>query len=364
MSTEAHPAPAPAAARSALGQDAWRQAVRITAGSVLGLALVKLMDWPFGVFFAVYPVLLLGLVPVFNRKVALQFLGSSVASITAVNALLVLGGFSPVIALVSFLAFSAWCFSLMARTPFFLFGAVTMVSTSVLVHLASHPSTPRPDLFTAQFVATLSAIFISALMHAFLPERRTIQMRFPDKPVSLVRHQILLGTICATASYAAFQVLDLGDSLSAQAATVLVLFPMTLAGGRMATWTRFIGTLFGSAFAVATQLVLYTHVSHLALLLPLYASAMLLFSTMHVREAAGPAVGFGAATAIAVLIGQLSPRADLYGISLYRLGSVAVASLLMLLCIFATQSALNLFPATRDVTGSGPGAARKPGAGP
>lgn len=348
MSTDAHTLPV--AARPALNPDTWRQAVRITIGSVLGLALVKLMDWPFGVFFAVYPVLLLGLAPVFNRKIAFQFLGSSVASIAMVNVLLLLGSVSPVTSLVTFFAFAAWCFSLMARTPFFLFGAVTMVSTSVLVHLASHPLTPRSDLFSAQFIATLSAIFISALAHAFLPERRTIPMRLPDKTAPLVRHQILLGAICATASYIAFQVLDLRDSLSAQAATVLVLFPMTLAGGRMATWTRFVGTLFGSAYALAIQLVLYSNVSHLALLLPLYASAMLLFSAMHVRESAGPAVGFSAATAIAVLIGQLSPQADLYGVSLYRLGSVALASLLMLLCIFTTQTVLNHFPATRDGT--------------
>lgn len=361
MSTEAHPALA--RARPALGLDAWRQAGRITVGSVLGLTLVKLMDWPFGVFFAVYPILLLGLVPVFNRKIAIQFLGSSVASILLVNLLLVLGSFSPLISLITFFAFAAWCFSLMARTPFFLFGAVTMVSTSVMVHLASHPSAPRTDLFTAQFMATLAAIFTSALAHALLPERRVIQMRLPGKPAPLVRHQILLGAICATASYAAFQILDLQDSLSAQAATVLVLFPMTLAGGRVAAWTRFVGTLLGSAYALAMQIVLYSHVSHLALLVPLYASGMLLFATMHVREGAGPAIGFGAATAIAVLIGQLSPQADLYGVSLYRLGSVAVASLLMLLCIFATQTVLNLFPATRDGTKAGRQVEPKPASG-
>ena len=94
--------------------------------------------------------------------------------------------------------------------------------------------------------------------------------------------------------------------------------------------------------------MLYTHVSQLALLVPLYASGILLFSAMHTREGKGPAIGFSAATAIAVLIGPLSPQADLYGVSLYRFASVAVASLLMLLCIFMTQAVLNTFPATRD----------------
>jgi hypothetical protein len=71
------------------------------------------------------------------------------------------------------------------------------------------------------------------------------------------------------------------------------------------------------------------------------------FAAMHARENAGPAVGFSASTAIAVMIGQLSPSSDLYGVSIYRVASVAVAVLAMLLCIFVTQIVLNQFSATR-----------------
>lgn len=79
----------------------------------------------------------------------------------------------------------------------------------------------------------------------------------------------------------------------------------------------------------------------------LYGAGIVLFSSMHVRENAGPAVGFGAATAIAVMIGQLSPRADLYGVSLYRFTSVAIAVFAMLLCIFAVEAILDRLSTTR-----------------
>lgn len=345
----------------ALNEDAWRQALRVAIGSLLGLTLAKVMDWPFGVFFAVYPILLLGLVPVLNKVIALQFLGSSAASIIVVQGLLVVGGVSPPAATIMFFIVSAACFWIMVRKRHFLLGAVTMVTVSVLAHLASHPIASKADMFAAQAVASFSALVIAIIMHGAMPERRAIQLTAAPGSPWLARYQVLLGSICATASYVAFQVIDLGDSLSAQAATVLVLFPMTLSGGRIAVWTRFIGTLIGSAAALAIQLALYTHVAHLLLIATPYAAAMLLFSTLHVREAAGPAVGFSAATAMAVLIGQLSPQSDLYGNALYRFASVSIASLLMLLCMFATHALLNVFPAIRySMAGGDQPGARSP----
>jgi uncharacterized membrane protein YccC len=118
---------------------------------------------------------------------------------------------------------------------------------------------------------------------------------------------------------------------------------MTLAGGRSAAWTRVAGTLLGTAFALALQLVLYTHVSQVVFIVALYGIGMLMFAVMHVRENAGPAVGLSGATALAVLIGQLSPTGDLYGVSLYRFSSVAVATLAMLLCIFAVDMFLKWY---------------------
>jgi hypothetical protein len=347
MSTDALPASAPV--RPALGEHAWRQACRIAIGSTFGLMVVKLADWPFGVFFGLYPVLLLGLVPVFKLPIALQFIASSVASIAMVNLLLLLGNASPILAVAVFFAFSLLCFRLMANGPLFLFGALSMVATSVLVHLASYPHVPKSDLFNAQFIATLLAVFIAALVHALLPEKRNIPRPAGAKPLGVVRHQMLLGAVCASASFIAFQLLDLSDSLSAQAATVLILFPMSLAGGRSAAWTRVAGTLLGTVYALVLQLILYTHVSQVVFIVALYGIGMLLFAVMHVRENAGPAVGLSGATALAVLIGQLSPTGDLYGVSLYRFSSVAVAVLAMLLCIFAVDWFLRWYLADRAV---------------
>jgi hypothetical protein len=345
MSTEALPSPAPV--RAAMSEDAWRQACRIALASTAGLAVAVAMDWPFGAFFALYPVLLLGLVPFFNLRVVAQFIASSLISITVANALLILGNVSPMLAILAFFVFALFFFRLMARGPWFLVGALSMVATSVLVHLSSHPHVPKNDLFAAQFVATLVAAFLAAAVHALLPERRRMQPPGATKPAVLVRHQMLLGAICATVSFVAFQVLDLRNALSAQAATVLILFPMTLAGGRRAAWTRVVGTLQGSLYALALLLVLYTHLSQAVFVVALYGVGALLFATMHVRENAGPAVGLSGATALCVLIGQLSPVTDLYDTSLYRFSSVVVAIFAMLLCMVAVETMLNRFEATR-----------------
>lgn len=342
MSTEALPS-----ARDALDEHRWRQACRLAIGTTAGLVVAKAMDWPFGAFFALYPVLLLGLVPFYNLRIAAQFVASSVVSISSANALAILGNVSPLLATGVFFVLALWLFRLMAVGPWFLFGALTMVATSVLVHLGSYPHVPKNDLFTAQFVATLLAAFLAGVVHALLPERRPGPPPPPPKTPRLVRHQMLLGAFCATASFVVFQSLDLSDSLSAQAATVLILFPMTLAGGRLAAWTRVAGTLLGTMYALALQFALYTHLSQVGFLLALYGVGALLFATMHVRENAGPAVGLSAATAISVLVGQLSPGTDLYDTSLYRFTSVAVAVFAMLLFMFAVQMVLNRFECTR-----------------
>lgn len=344
MSTDALPA---GGLRPAMSEDAWRQACRIAIASSVALAVAKVMDWPFGAFFALYPVLLLGLVPVYNVRVAAQFIASSLVSITVANVLVILGNMWSVLAAGAFFIFGLFCFRLMAKGPYFLLGALSMVATSVLVHLASHPHIPKGDLFTSQFVATLLAAFLAGVVHALLPERRSMPPPGGSKPRTLVRHQMLLGAVCSTVSFVVFQLVDLRDALSAQAATVLILFPMTLAGGRRAAWTRVCGTLLGSVFALGVQIALYTHVSQAVFLLALYAVGALLFATIHVRENAGPAIGLSAATAICVLIGQLDPDADLYRVSFYRLTSVAIAIFATLLCMVVVEAVLNRFESTR-----------------
>lgn len=348
MSTDLTAAPS----TLAVSEGAWRQSLRIALGSTLGLLLAKVMAWPFGAFFAVYPILLLGLSPVLNGNVIAEFLGSSVAALLAAVAIVHLGASSPVSAALLFLGVSAICFSLMASNRAFLFGALCAVALSVLVHLGSHPTTPQQDLFMAQAVASGCSVAIAALMHALLPSPPRPPPSPPQKPPSMLRHQTLVGTICATLSYIAFQIFDLQDSLSAQAATVLILFPMGLQGSMRAAWTRVKGTLAGSAIVLALQVFLQGNLVELPILVPFYLAAMLLFAVMHAREnlkgPVGPATGFGGATALAVLLGQLSPATDLYGVSFYRVSSVITAVVTALVAIYATSWFLNLFPTTRQ----------------
>lgn len=347
MSTNQAAKNSPRLGVASLTEDGWRHARRITLASVAGLATAKLLGWPYGAFFAFYPIVLVGLVPTLTGRAVLQFVASSAAGIAVANILVVLAQISPVLATLLFFAVAARCFRMMALERGFLFHALTILSTSLLVHLASYPQIVPRELYTGQFIATLLSVMFSVVVYAWLPERRPAIPRNVVRAPSLIRHQMLLGAICATASYVAFQLVDLRDSLSAQAASVLVLFPMTLAGGRSAACTRVAGTLLGSAYVLAVQLLLYTHVTRVLLLLPLYAAGITLFATLHVRENSGSAVGLSAATAVAVLVGQLTPSADLYGISLYRFVSVLVAVCTMLLCIYLTHAALNRFPATR-----------------
>ena len=63
-----------------LDSNGLRQALRIAGGCTIGFTLCKLMNWPNGIFFTVYPMLLLGLVPSINKGVIRQFVASAAYS--------------------------------------------------------------------------------------------------------------------------------------------------------------------------------------------------------------------------------------------------------------------------------------------
>ncbi len=67
-----------------LDSNGLRQALRIAGGCTIGFTISKLMNWPYGIFFTVYPMLLLGLVPVLNKSIVRQFLASAAISIPMV----------------------------------------------------------------------------------------------------------------------------------------------------------------------------------------------------------------------------------------------------------------------------------------
>lgn len=67
------------AARDAhsLTPDQFRQCLRISLGSLIGFGFAHLTQWSTGLFFCVYPVLLLGMVPRFSAHASLQFVAAS-----------------------------------------------------------------------------------------------------------------------------------------------------------------------------------------------------------------------------------------------------------------------------------------------
>ena len=67
----------------------FRQTVRIAVAGTIALSISTFYDVQYGVFFVVYPLMLMSLVPVFNRHVARQFVFS--AAVNCVEMVLIVG---------------------------------------------------------------------------------------------------------------------------------------------------------------------------------------------------------------------------------------------------------------------------------
>ncbi|PSJ45183.1 1,4-alpha-glucan branching protein [Zobellella endophytica] len=331
-----------------LSQDRLRLCLRIALGSSAGMLVAKMMNWNFGVFFTVYPMLLLGMVPVLNRFVVLQFVGS--ALLTSLEIMLLpglLGHWPPAYTVVVFCLFLGRFF-LMARGPLMLFGASGCVSLSIMLHFASYRQFDLADMAMSNIMASVLSVALAYVAYALLPNREPPRARaLPEKSANLIRHQALLGALVATGSFVVFQTVDLVDSLSAQVATVLVLFPMSFAGAVQSGRQRCIGTLLGCALGLLFQLLLYSHYHNLLLLTLAFWICVMLFARLHAKEGL-PGVGFAGLTTVGILFGQyVTPEHDLVFSALYRLSSMTVAILLTLCCIYLVHKLLNLFPATR-----------------
>ncbi|MDI5884651.1 DUF2955 domain-containing protein [Cobetia amphilecti] len=332
-----------------LSENDVQQCLRIAFGGTLGFVLLKWMDWTYGTFFVVNPILLLALVPVLNASIARQFLASVFLNNAFTLVVQGLFGDNPAIMLLLVLGMQLVLFNCMSRGPLFLFGALSVVGMHVQLNFASYPSTDISDLVWCNFVGGGTTLSIVAMMHYCFPDKAPRQPPSrPAKPPSNRRHEVLLTTAVAMVVYVMFQVLDLSDSLSAQIASILILFPMNWFGAIQASIRRAAGTLVGCNVAVALQLVLMTHYSLLWLVaLGLWLSLML-FARHHVMERVGSGAGLGAMTTMAILFGQyMSPDKDLIYSSLYRTSSVLVAVCSAMLLIYLMHALLNRFAATR-----------------
>jgi len=337
-----------------LDSNGLRQALRIASGCTIGFTISKFMDWPYGIFFTVYPMLLLGLVPVLNKAVIRQFIAS--AGFSAFMVLILQGFFSHLPVLMTIIVFSAFCilFYQMSTGIGFLFGALGAVGLSIQLHFASYvvPGSSIYPLILSNGLATLLSVVIAALMHGLFPNVTARPPRvMPSKDKSSIRHEVLLCSTVATLSFLVFQVFDLQDSISAQAASVIILFSLCWKAAGMAGWLRVIGTLIGCSAALAAQLFLYNHSDFL--LFPIFILWILsfIFARFHILGGGAPGVGFGVLTTFGILFGQsLAPGQDLIYSALYRFSSVTVAIILSLCAVYIMHHLLNRFSATRHHT--------------
>ncbi|ASF16958.1 DUF2955 domain-containing protein [Shewanella xiamenensis] len=326
-----------------------RQCLRIATGGTIGFTLCKLFGWSNGVFFTVTPMLLLGLVPVISGHAVRQLLASSAIAGLEVGLLGGLFGSHPgMMTPIVFLLF-LYRFAAMSRGSLFLFGANGVLSLSIMLHFASYPGTDLNDLIFSNFWATGLSVIIAYLMTALWPdvEPRAAYQPGPKAPHRM-RHEALLGASIATLSFLVFQIFDLRDSMSAQATTLLLLFPMHWNGALDYARKRAIGTLLGVSFGVMVQLFLYDWSGLLILIVPLLWLGLMLFAQAHVKEASGSGVGFGAMTTLGILFGQyLTPGNDLIFSALYRVSSIFVAIVATLFLCYLLHKLLNSFEATR-----------------
>ncbi|WP_136067308.1 DUF2955 domain-containing protein [Modicisalibacter radicis] len=330
-----------------------RQCLRVAAGGTLGFIVSQLMGWNYGVFFTVFPMFLLGLIPVLNGHVVRQFLGNALINCVEVSLVLGLTQHMPLVMTGLVFALFYTRFRLMARGPLFLFGANGVLTLSILFHFASYTDLDLADLLASNLVASVLAVMIAALMHTAFPDR---QPRQPPpgvvKSASRIRHETLIGAVTATASFMVFQTFDLRDSLSAQMATVLVLFALGYPGARVSARKRAVGTLLGCNLALVMQLLLYTQDRHLLLVVTLYWVGLMVFARAHVLEGGGSGVGFGGLTTLGILFGQsLAPGQDLIYSALYRFSSMCVALVATLVLMALLDRLLNRWQATRATQG-------------
>lgn len=328
-----------------------RQCLRIATGATVGFTVCKFFDCSFGVFFTVTPMLLLGLVPVMNGRAARQLLASAVISGLEVGVLGGLLGAHPGLMTPLVFVLFTYKFACMSKGRFFLFGANSVLSLSIMLHFASYPDLPLNTLVFGNLGANILSVLIAYLVTWLIPdvtERQPPAMPAGGKQTHRMRHEALMGASLATISFVVFQLFDLRDSISAQATTVLLLFPMHWNGTLSYARKRTLGTVLGVAYAMACQMILYDWFGVLILVVPLLWIGTLLFAKAHVKEASGSGVGFGAMATLGILFGQsLSPSQDFMYDALYRVSSSTVAIVITLMLCFALHKLLNYFPATR-----------------
>ncbi len=328
-----------------------RRLLRIAFGTTAGFIVCKLMDWPYGVFFTVYPMLLLGMIPIFNRLLAIEFIAG--VFINAVEMWLLETLFTPypIAMWIAVLLIFAMHFRFMLTTPYYLMWASGLVTLSTMLNFGSYDGANLNDMFMAATLATSLSVACAYVLYWLLPDVEPFKggPRPPAPSAAQINHRTLLCALLATLSFTVFQLFDLKDSLSAQVATILILFPMTYQGSVASAKNRAKGVAYGCALALVVQVLLYSLIGHFLLVALALFITVMITAYFHVAERVGSGVGFGALTTIGILFGQyMTPHSDILYSTLYRFSSVIVAMLLVLMCAYLIDNFLNRFPATRN----------------
>lgn len=147
-----------------------RQCLRIATGATLGFTFNKWFGLNYGVFFTVTPMLLLGMVPVMNGHAARQLVAAAVVCGLEVGILGGLFASHPFIMILIAFGLFLYKFACMSKGRFFLFGANSVLSLSIMLHFSSYPTTDLNDLIFSNLQANILSIIIAYLMTYLLPD--------------------------------------------------------------------------------------------------------------------------------------------------------------------------------------------------
>lgn len=327
-----------------------RRLLRIAMGTTIGFALCKLMDWPYGVFFTVFPMLLLGMVPTFNRTLAMEFIVGAFISAAEMWVLQIFFKPFPTAMTLAIFFIFAYHFRFMLTTSHYLMWASGLITLSTLVHFGSYDAGQATDMVVATVLASVISVASAYLLYWLIPDTEPFKNSPPTLPTpAQVNHRTLLGAILATASFIVFQLFDLKDSLSAQVATMLILFPMTYQGSITSAKKRSKGVAYGCGLALIMQICMYTLISNFFLVCISLFMTVMITAYFHLAERSGSGIGFGALTTIGILYGQyLTPHNDIFYSAAYRFSSVVVAMFLVLMLAYVIDYTLNKFAVTSN----------------
>ncbi len=311
---------------------------RLWLGASIAFVVATLCNWSYGAMFApLLLVVVLSRLQSWNGYVVGQLLLS--VGFTGLLANLILGFLQP-FPLLTLAAMALWmaisCIT-MTHPASYMFGFVNLSIGSVMMNVGSFAGFDLVDFSLDLFFSALLASAIAALMLLLIPTDDPQPMPGPPPQTpEQVAHGLRITWGMVMLLYLLFQCMDLADTLSAQAAAVLLLAPMSLMGSFVASRARLVGTLLGCALTLMLQLLLFSYLDHLLLYLVAFSLALGPFLLLVCQGGERGAIGFAGTSAVTVLMSGVVPgQQDLFFSSLYRMGStlalVAGTALLLLM---------------------------------